>query len=392
MKKIHSIIGGEVAPGFEEVKKEFIKNFTKRGELGATCSVYYQGQKVVDLWGGYRDWKSRLPWKRDTLVMVFSSTKGLAAMTLAVAHSYGWIDYDAPVAKYWPEFGQEGKKEITIRQLLSHQAGLCALEAPVYVEEMKNLDGVAEKLSRQKPLWKPGTKHGYHAATLGMYMNELIRRVDPQNRSLGQFFQEEIAQPLNLEFYIGLPEEVPDDRIADNKMVVSPRAVFRIPLKMTLRFLNPRAFLYSAFRIPRGYHPHKRESRSIELPSGNGIGQVRSMARAYGEFATMGAKLKIRKETMEELMSLSITPAQGALDEVLGIPSYYSLGFTKPGPNVSFGTSRSAFGAPGAGGSFAFADPDKGIGYAYAMSKMNYNLKNDPREKSLRKALYRCLH
>lgn len=295
MKKIDSIIHGEVEPGFEKVREEFIKNFTQRGELGASFAVYNQGRKVVDLWGGYRDRNSRLPWKRDTLVMVFSSTKGLAGMTLALAHSRGWIDYDDPVVKYWPEFGQGGKENITLRQLLSHQAGLCALDEPVYLEEMNHLDGLAEKLGQQEPLWEPGTKHGYHAATLGMYMNELLRRVDPYHRSLGQFFQEEIAQHLNLEFYIGLPEELPEDRIADIKMVISPRAVFQLPLKLTLRFLNPRAFRYNAFRIPRGYHPNKRESRLIELPSGNGIGQVRAIAKAYGEFAAGGGRAEHQK-------------------------------------------------------------------------------------------------
>lgn len=391
MKKIDSLIHGEVEPGFERVREEFIKNFTQKGELGASFAVFHQSQKVVDLWGGYRDRKARMPWKRDTLVMVFSSTKGIAAMTLALAHSRGWIDYDEPVAKYWPEFAQQGKENITLRQLLSHQAGLCALDEPVYLEEMYDLDGLAEKLSRQRPLWEPGVKHGYHAATLGMYMNEIIRRADPYHRTLGRFFQEEIARPLNLEFYIGLPQELPEGRLADIKMMISPRAVFRLPLKLTLRFLNPRSFRYNAFRIPRGYHPNKRESHLIELPSGNGIGQVRAIAQAYGEFATLGKQLNLKKETMEELMSPSIPPEKGPIDEVLGITSYYSLGFSKPGPDVSFGSSRRAFGAPGAGGSLGFADPDKGIGYAYAMSKMNYNLKNDPREKSLRKALYRCL-
>lgn len=323
--------------------------------------------------------------------MVFSTTKGLAAMTLAVAHSKGFLDYDKPVAEYWPEFAQNGKQDITVRQLLSHRAGLCALDEPVSVKDLNNLDGVAEKLSQQKPAWEPGTKHGYHAATLGMYMNELIRRVDPQQRTLGKFFQEEIAKPLDLEFYIGLPDEISEDRVAHIKMLVSPSVVFRIPLKITLRFFNPCSLLYGAFSIPKGYQPNKRDSQRVELPSGNGIGQVRSIAKAYSELATGGKNLNLRKETIEELTAPAETPPKGIKDEVLGIQSYYSLGFTKPGPQISFGVNRKAFGAPGAGGSFAFADPDLEIGYAYAMSKMFYNLKNDPREIALRKAVYRSL-
>jgi len=203
-KDIESFIHGYVAPGFEELREEFIKNFTKRGELGAACAIYYKGEKVVDLWGGYRDAKSRAPWEENTMVMVFSTTKGLAAMTVAVVHSRGLIDYDEKVATYWPEFAQNGKESITVRQLLSHQAGLPVLDKKLTLEQVADLDALAEVLARQKPIWEPGTKHGYHAATLGLYMNELIQRVDPQHRSLGQFFQDEIAEPLDLEFYIGL--------------------------------------------------------------------------------------------------------------------------------------------------------------------------------------------
>jgi CubicO group peptidase (beta-lactamase class C family) len=387
-----SMVHGEVAPGFEDVETEFRRNFSVRGELGAACAVYCKGEKVVDLWGGYRDAGSRAPWERDTLVAVFSTTKGLAAMTLAVAHSQGLIDYDERVAVYWPEFAQHGKGEITVRQLLSHQAGLAVLDEPLTVEQVADLDLVAGILARQRPIWKPGSRNGYHAATLGLYMNECIRRVDPRHRSLGQFFQDEVAEPLDLEFYIGLPDEVPDSRIATIQMISPVKALYKMPWRLVLGFLNPRSLFFRAMMIPRGgFDPNDRLHRSVELPSGNGIGQVRSMAKAYSVLATGGKELNLKKETIEELTAPAVPPEQGPYDEIIGIDSYFSLGYSKPGPDVSFGSSRRAFGTPGSGGSFAFADPDVQVGYTYAMTKMGYSMKDDPREKSLRDAVYRCL-
>ena len=206
--------GGWVAPGFEEVRDEFDRNFAERGEIGAAVAAYWRGEKVVDLWGGRRTPTGDEPWNEDTMVVVNSTTKGLAAMTVAVANSRGWIDYDAPVAEYWPEFAQNGKGAITVRQLLSHEAGLVWIDEPLHFEDMRDLDRVSGVLARQKPAWEPGTRHGYHAMTIGLYMQELIRHVDPAHRTLGQFFREEIAKPLEIEFYIGLPPEIPDERLA----------------------------------------------------------------------------------------------------------------------------------------------------------------------------------
>ena len=191
---------GWVAPGFEEVGAEFERNFAERGEIGAAVAAYWRGEKVVDLWGGRRAPDGDAPWDEDTMVIVNSTTKGLSAMTVAVANARGWLDYDAPVARYWPEFAQNGKGEITVRQLLGHEAGLVWLdEPPAGRRDCSDLDAVARLLARQKPAWPPGTRHGYHAMTIGLYMQELIRRVDPAHRTLGRFFHEEIARPLQLD-------------------------------------------------------------------------------------------------------------------------------------------------------------------------------------------------
>ena len=157
--------------------------------MGGACCAYYRGEKVVDLWGGVRNKVTGEPWERDTMVVVHSATKGLAAMTLAIAHSRGWLDYEERVATYWPEFAQQGKEKITVRQLLAHQAGLFAFDEPVDRSVVADLDRLAEVMARHKPAWEPGTRQAYHALTLGFYEGELMRRVDPRHRTLGQFFQ-----------------------------------------------------------------------------------------------------------------------------------------------------------------------------------------------------------
>jgi CubicO group peptidase (beta-lactamase class C family) len=201
-------VEGFVSSGFEPVRDAFAANFTRRGERGGACAAFVHGRKVVDLWGGVRNVQTSEPWQQDTMVLLYSATKGLAAMTLAIAHSRGWLDYEERVCTYWPEFAQQGKDRITVRQLLAHQAGLFALEEPVDRDLVADLDRLAVVLARQKPAWEPGTRQAYHALSLGFYENELLRRVDPQHRSLGQFFQDEIASPLGLDVYIRLPEEV----------------------------------------------------------------------------------------------------------------------------------------------------------------------------------------
>ena len=230
---------GDVSTGFDDVRDAFIENFTRRGELGGACCVYYRGRKVVDLWGGIRNRATGEPWEHDTMVIVYSATKGLAAMALALAHSRGWLDYDERVCTYWPEFAQQGKERTTVRQLLAHQAGLFALDEPIDRSVVADLDRLAIVLARQKPVWEPGTRQAYHGITLGYYENELLRRIDPQHRSIGQFFQDEIASPLGLDVYIRLPENIPDSRLAT---ISRPRALDMLvgfPLSFTLLALNP---------------------------------------------------------------------------------------------------------------------------------------------------------
>ncbi|HVV83340.1 MAG TPA: serine hydrolase domain-containing protein [Kofleriaceae bacterium] len=386
-------VHGSFAPGFEDVWFEFRRNFVERGEAGAALAVYYRGEKVVDLWGGFRDAAHRIPWQRDTMVVVYSTTKGMAALALALAHARGWLDYDAPVARYWPEFAARGKQGITVRQLLAHQAGLVVLDDPLSVARMRDLDAVARVLAAQRPAWRPGTTHGYHASTIGMYMNELLRRVDPRHRSLGRFFHEEIAVPLGLDFYIGLPDDVPDARLAHVETLSALGGLGnlgKLPFGMAREVLWPWSLFNRSLAIPRGYDPNRRASLAIELPSGNGVGTARALARAYSELATGGHTLGLDAATLAALFAPPVDPPAGARDRVMGIPTWFSLGFWKPSPGLDFGSSRRAIGSSGAGGSFAYADPDRQLGYAYVMNRMDYYV-HDPREVALRRAVVRCI-
>lgn len=388
------LIHGWVKPGFEAVLQEFERNFVERNELGAACAVYFDGEKVVDLWGGIRDAKTRSPWQEDTLVPVFSTTKGMAAMAIAHAHSQGLLDYDEPVATYWHAFAQNGKESITVRQLLAHQAGLCSLDETLTYDHMRNLDDLAVILARQKPAWIPGTQQGYHAQTLGLYMGELMRQVDPQKRTLGQYFRDHIAKPLNLDFYIGLPDTIPQSRVATLKgfsilkMLLNAK---KLRWSFAASLLNPKSLTAAAFMTTTSFKDiasyNQRALQRIEFPSANGIGTARSIAKAYSEFATGAKILHLHPDTIAELCQ----PAPPLFDEVLRAETAFSLGFSKPSITLPFGSSETAFGMPGTGGSFGFADPDKRLGYAYIMNRCGFYPSNDPREKALRDAVYRCV-
>jgi CubicO group peptidase (beta-lactamase class C family) len=352
---------------------------------------------VIDLWGGYGDALRREPWTEDTLVMVYSTSKGLAAMTVALAHSRGWLDYDAAVADYWPEFAQNGKGAITVRQLLAHQAGLCAIEDRLDATVLADLDAVADVLARQRPAWEPGTRQGYHALSLGWYESELIRRVDPPRRSLGRFFAEEIAAPLGLEFYFGLPADVEPERIASvlgsgiAGALLHPRGM---PAGMLAAFLRPSSLTSRVFGNPRLRTTSDLDTpsyRAVEIPAGGGIGQVRSIAKLYGELAAGGAGIGLTAETMAELTAPALAPSAGSRDLVLKTDASFSLGFARPSRGFRFGSSDRALGHPGAGGSFAFADPDLELSFAYAPNRLGHHLRDDPREKALRDALYGCV-
>jgi CubicO group peptidase (beta-lactamase class C family) len=391
------VVQGHVEPGFERVRDEFERNLAERDELGAACAAYHRGRKVVDLWGGVRDPRSHAPWREDTMVLVYSTSKGLAAMTLAVAHARGFLDYEERVATYWPDFAQNGKGDVTVRQLLGHEAGLPVVDAPLDADLLADFDRLADAIAAQAPLWPPGRKHGYHGVSLGWYEGELIRRVDPQRRSLGRFFADEIAAPLGLDFYFGLPEDTPRERLARIERLQLLRAIpelRHVPLGLAVAMANPRSVSARTFANPRmrGFADlDRKEYRKLEFPAGGGIGTARAIARAYDAFARGGDEIGIGPDTIDAIKRFPAPPRDGWMDEVLKVPTAFSLGFARPLDQFRFGSDSSAFGHPGAGGSFGFADPKREVSFAYVMNRMGFHLSDDPRERALRDAVYACL-
>jgi CubicO group peptidase (beta-lactamase class C family) len=317
----------------------------------------------------------------------------MTGLALALAHARGHLDYEAPVARCWPEFAEGGKGAVTVRQLLGHQAGLPIIDTRLTADIIGDLDRRDAILARQRPLWAPGQKHGYHPTSLGLYQSALMRRSDPKRRAIGAYFAEEIAAPLGLDFWIGLPRDVPGARLASLNFAL-PREFPKVPPGLMLASCNPWSTWIRAMTNPPMRGPADFTSRDFllaERPSTIGIGEVRALARAYGEFAGGSPVLGVGKETLDALSAPAQLPSGGGFDQILRLQTRYSLGFLRRGPTFTFGNSDTSYGTPGLGGSFAFADPDLGIGFAYAPNRLGMHLTDDPREKALRDAVYRCL-
>ncbi|CCF62444.1 serine hydrolase domain-containing protein [Nocardia cyriacigeorgica] len=390
-------IHGDVAAGFGPVADAFRRNFAQHGEIGAAVAIYDGDRPVVDLWAGFRDRERVLPWERDTIVPVFSSTKGMAAFALAVAVSRGLLDYEQPVAKYWPEFAANGKDAITVRQLIDHQAGLSGLDRPVKAAQVADLEGLAEILAAQKPAWRPGTRHGYHALTLGLYQGELLRRVDPRGRTIGRFFADELATPLGLDFFIGLPAEQSLDRVAilsSTKGLDILRYERDIPLRIGAEVYTKRGLSYAALTNPRFGAPARatrREFLDLGVASHGGVGSARALASIYGAAAGRTGALPIDDAVLDRLAAADTADDVPADDLVLHTKSRYHLGFRKSRGAFRFGSDKRAYGTTGLGGSFGFADPSTGFGFGYVMNRLGMAVLDDVRSRNLREALLRCV-
>ncbi|MFE7741570.1 serine hydrolase domain-containing protein [Nocardia sp. NPDC057455] len=389
-------VHGDVASGFEPVADAFRRNFERHGEIGAAVAVYAGERPVVDLWAGFRDRLRTLPWEQDTIVPVFSSTKGMAAFTVAATVAKGLLDYDQPVAKYWPEFAAHGKDAITVRQLIDHQAGLSGLSEVVRLPQIADLDGLARILAAQKPAWRPGTRHGYHAITLGLYQGELLRRVDPDRRTLGRIFADDIAAPLGVDFFIGLPAEQSMDRIA-TMSATRGLDVLRyerdLPLRIGTEIYAERGLSYAALTNPRCGAParaSRREFLEVELPASNGVGNARALAEVYGAAAGRTGALPIDDALLDRLAAARTADDVPAEDLVLHTKSRYHLGFRKSRGSFRFGSDKRAYGTTGLGGSFGFADPATGLGFGYTMNRLGLAVLDDVRSRNLREALLRC--
>ncbi len=365
----------------------FGDNFEQFDELGAAVSVWQDGEPIVDLYGGFRDARREKPWMPDTLVLVWSATKGIGSACLLHVLQEHQIDIHRRVAEFWPEFGQANKQNITLAQLLSHQAGLCALDRRV---DVLDYGAVIHALETQQPLWSPGTAHGYHARTFGFLVDELVRRI--AGKMLSDYWQENFARPLSLDFWIGLPEKE-NPRVAT--MYAAKAGKSPEPKQFYADLITPGTLTRKAFISPYGLHAitemNNVSVRAQPIVSFGGIGSASSLAKFYAMLAN-GGKSDGQIFFSGTTIKWMTTTLADSIDLVFQIPTAFSAGLMKDPQNAArrmFGTSQKSFGHPGAGGSHAFADPENKIAFAYVMNQMEQSLL--PNEKSLRlvDAIYR---
>lgn len=387
-------INGEVAAGFEPVREAFAANFARHGDIGAAVCVYRDGRPVVDLWGGFADPDAGRPWARDTLQLVYSATKGATATAAHLLAQRGALDLDAPVAEYWPEFAANGKAEIPVRWLLSHRAGVVALDDPVQLPDALAWQPMVAALAAQRPAWTPGTAHGYHGRTFGWLVGEVIRRVS--GRTPGRFFAEEIAAPLGLDFFIGLPAR---ERGRVSRMVYKqpdfdlaaapPEAIPEEFRELVAALLDPNSLYNRAFSLtdPAQIDFNSPEVQAAEIPASNGIGTARGLARMYA--GLIGEVDGVRLFTPETVAAAAKEQSRGA-DRVILVPSRFGSGYMLP-TDVTPLTGPSSFGHPGRGGSLGFADPEHGIAFGYVMNHIIEGAPDDVRAASLVEAVRESL-
>ena len=370
----------------QRLKPLFQDNFEKLGELGGAVSVWQNGKAIVDLYGGFREARREDPWTSDTLVLVWSATKGIGSGCVLHALQEHKINLDRQVAEFWPEFAQAGKEKITLAQLLSHQAGLCALDRRVDVLEY---DAVIRALEAQKLLWPPGTAHGYHARTFGFLLDELVRRI--VGKTLSDYWRETFARPLNLDFWIGLPEKE-NSRVATMYAARSGKPPESKNGQSGSDFyadlVTPGTLARKTFTSPYGLNAisgmNTPAIRAQPIVSFGGIGSAAALAKFYSMLANGGKADGQTFFSAQTLEWMSTTLTDG-IDQVFQIPTAFSAGFMKDSRNATrrmFGPSPTSFGHPGAGGSHAFCDPENRIAFAYVMNQMEQSLL--PNEKSLR--------
>ncbi|WP_367134916.1 MULTISPECIES: serine hydrolase domain-containing protein [Streptomyces] len=388
-------VQGTVTDGFEPVRDAFAENFARRGERGAAVAVYRDGRKVADLWGGARDADGgEEPWRHGTAQIVRSATKGVAAAVLLLLHQRGQVDLDAPVGTYWPEFKAAGKERVLVRHLLSHRAGLPALDAPLTPAQA--IDGVSgpAAVAAQAPAWEPGTAHGYHAQTYSWLIGELVERIT--GRPIGRWVAQEIAGPLGLDLWIGMPEAeqaARAGRIADIEppAAAAPSAGLRVRPKQSVTdaYGDPESLTRRAFAaISPAADENDPAYRAAALPASAGIATADALARFYASL--IGDVDGVRRLFAPATLTLARTEESAGPDKVLVVNTRFGLGYMLHGPASPL-LAPGSFGHPGRGGSLAFADPESGLSFAYVTNGMQKNVTADPRAQALVRAVSRAL-
>lgn len=365
---------GMCKPGYEPVEEAFVANFKDRGEVGAAFCLYHRGEKVVDLWGGIADEASGRAWYEDTLQLVFSATKGAMALCALRLVEQGRLDLDAPMSDYWPEFGTAGKEKITARMVLSHRAGLPVIDQSVSADDVYAGQPIVRALEQQTPIWTPDQKHGYHGLTIGWLIGELVFRIT--GRSLGQFFRDEIAEPLHLGFWIGLPASQEHRVSSLIEMKAEEAGNAMPPDSLAARMLMGDALSGTG----AGYPWNSRALHASEMPAVNGICTARSLAKMYA--ATIGEIDGVRLINLQTLDAACTEHSNGADATVDGLTTRFGLGFHLTTPEVPL-LGPHSFGHPGAGGSLGFADPEHDIAFGYTMNRLGSSPYLDERATAL---------
>jgi CubicO group peptidase (beta-lactamase class C family) len=381
--EIHGACDARFAP----VREAFARNFREQDEIGASVAIALDGEPVVDLWAGHTDLARTQPWQRDTLVNVYSTTKGVTALAAHRLVDEGKLDLDAPVASYWPEFAQAGKGALPVRWLLSHRAGLPAVRKLLPNEALYDWEAMTAALAAEPPWWTPGAAHGYHAVTFGWLVGEVVRRI--AGRSLGAYVRDTFAKPLGLDFHIGLAEPE-HGRVADILQTVPPDTTGEAAQMFMRALAEPEGVTARAFMNPpsMALGPNVPAWRSAEIPGANGHGTARALATLYGR-AALGDGAVISRAAIERCRG---EQSRGD-DLVLGVPTRFGLGFMLRQDSHAGGRclGAGAFGHPGAGGSLAFADPEQRLGFGYVMNRMGPRILLDDRAIALVEAMNGCL-
>ncbi len=387
---------GWTAPGWEGVRDAFQANFDAGTEVGAAFSTYHRGEKVVDLWGGVADRDTGAAWNEDTLIPVFSTSKGMVAIVANMLAQEGRLDVEAPVAEYWPEFAANGKQDIPVAYLLSHQSGLAWVDATCTLDDVLAWDPIVDVLAAEAPKWEPGTKHGYHATTYGWLVGEVIRRITGQ--SVGAALAERVSVPLGLDLWIGLPESE-ESRVGALISMIPERDPNAAPgepdpiAEMMAAFMGPDTPLGKALFAPGGALADQdvwntRAVHAAEIPAANGICDARSLARMYA--ATVSEVDGTRLLTPEQVAAATVARTQGPNFVLLDMEVEFGLGFMLNQGIIALG-GPSSFGHFGAGGSVGWADPDAELGFGYIMNRMDIGLAGDQRSQSLFQACYAAI-
>ncbi len=388
-------IDGTAAGKFERIRDEFARNFAERGEVGASVCISVNGERLVDLWGGVADPKTDEPWERDTISIVFSCTKAATALCAHMLVDRGLLALHAPVAEYWPEFAKNGKEATTVQMMLNHESAVPAFRDPVKPGGFLDWDYMIKRLEDEEAFWEPGTRNGYHMVNFGWTVGELVRRVS--GKSLGQFFRDEVADPLSADFWIGLPDDVTRPIAPILLATPDPSAMMNSFTKNLLT--DPNSIQALSFLNNGGWNQNDSAAHKAEIGGAGGLSNARGQVAMYEPLALGGSHKGVKLVSPERLAHMGEVSVATQIDATLLAPTRFASGFMKSmdnraypgGDQMSAVIGDAAFGHVGAGGSIGFADPDHGLAFGYTMNQMGMGLLLNERGQSLVDATYEIL-